>query len=331
MILLAVRPELRERFLPEALVAELATLAPVAVSPTPADLLAPGSLPLLADAEVLVTGWGTGRISPEVLAAAPRLRAVVHTAGSVRALVDKACYARGVAISSQAWANAVPVTEYTLAMILLAAKGTFRAQREYRSGRAAYDVQTRLASYGAYGCRVGVIGASVIGRGVLELLRPFDLDVALADPTVDSRVAAELGATLLTLDELMATSDVVSLHAPWWPSTEGMIGARELSLLRDGGTFINSARGALVDESALIAELRTGRIDAIVDTTWPEVPAPDSPLWDLPNLMLTPHIAGSAGRELRRLGESAVREVARVVRGESLHHPVELHRFDILA
>jgi phosphoglycerate dehydrogenase-like enzyme len=313
------------------MLAELRSWGPVVVSPTPDDHLSPLARPLLAEAEVIIAGWGTGMIGPEVLAAAPRLRGVIHTGGSVRAIVSKDSYERGIVISSQGWANALPVAEYSLAMILLAAKGTFRAEHRYRAARSAFDVQSELVGRGAYGLQVGIIGASTIGRRVIELLAPFDLRIALADPTITAEQAESLGAELMSLDDLLANSAVVSLHAPWLPSTEGMIGAAQLARLRDGTTFINTARGALVDQPALIAELKTGRIDAILDVTWPEIPEPESPLWTLPNLVLTPHIAGSAGTELQRLGASAIRETARVMRGEPLHHAVTIDRYDTIA
>jgi phosphoglycerate dehydrogenase-like enzyme len=281
------------------------------VAPSPDDLTAEDTRRLLARAEVLVTGWGSDLVDVDVLAAAPRLRAVVHTAGSVRPVVSHDVYARGLVVSSQAWANALPVAEYTLAMIVLAAKGVLRMRDRYRAGCGGVDVQAELEAFATYRLQVGMIGASMIGRRVIELLRPFDLEIALYDPTLSTDDAEALGVRLVTLDELMRTSRVVSLHAPWLPSTEKMIGASELALLPDGATFINTARGALVHEEAMVRELQTGRIDAVLDVTWPEPPATHSPLWSLPNVLLTPHVAGSAGNQLQRLGASAVSEIAR--------------------
>jgi phosphoglycerate dehydrogenase-like enzyme len=319
--------ELIDRFFPADLRAELAALGDVV--PVVGELTA--STPNVRDADVVVTGWGTTAIDRELLDAMPRLRGIVHSAGSVRAVIPKDVLRRGIAVSSQAWANALPVAEYTLAMILLAAKGTLRAERHYRAQRRRFDVLTELADRGAADRRVGIVGASVIGRRVIELLRPFDLEVVLADPTLTSADALALGVPLLSLDHVLATSAVVSLHAPLLPSTVGMIGPAQLELLPDGATLINTGRGALVDEPALIAELRIGRIEAILDVTDPEVPEPSSPLWTLPNLILTPHVAGAAGTELRRLGRSAIAEVARVLRGEPLFHPVTEQRYDSLA
>jgi phosphoglycerate dehydrogenase-like enzyme len=168
-----------------------------------------------------------------------------------------------------------------------------------------------------------VVGASRIGRRVIELLAPFDLDLLVSDPYLDAAAARRLGARLVGLDELFARSDVVSLHAPAVPATRGMIGAALLAAMRTGATLINTARGSLVDQDALVEQLRTGRIKAVLDVTEPEVTPADSPLWELPNVILTPHAAGALGNELHRLGAVAVDEVARLVAGEPLRHPVD--------
>lgn len=106
-----------------------------------------------------------------------------------------------------------------------------------------------------------------------------------------------------------------------------MIGVKELALLRDGSVLINTARGAILDQDALVAELLTLRIRAVIDVTDPEVPEPDSPLWELENLVLTPHVAGSRGLELHRIGQRAVEEVERLWRGEDLRYEVTRERY----
>src|SRR5262249_54884850 len=148
----------------------------------------------------------------------------------------------------------------------------------------------------------GVIGASRIGRRVIELLRPFDLDVYLFDPYVDAALAESLGVHLVDLDVLLRTCDVVSVHAPQTPQTLDLIGADQLALMRDGATLINTARGGLVDPDALAKELLRGRLCAVLDVTDPEPLPSDSALYELPNVFVTPHIAGSHGNELARLG-----------------------------
>ncbi|MBT2424008.1 hydroxyacid dehydrogenase [Streptomyces sp. ISL-22] len=286
------------------------------------DLTDPRLGDVLARTEILVTGWGCPRLDPAVLDAAPGLRAVLHSAGSVKSLVTPELWRRGVAVSSAAVANAQPVAEYTLAMILLAGKDLFAARDRLRTERA-FPGWGLVPGIGNHGRRVGVIGASRIGRRVIDLLRAFDLRVSLTDPYVDEADAAALGVPLLPLDDLLRTSDIVTVHAPETPETRHLIGRRELSLMPDGAVLINTARGALVDHEALTAELRTGRLSAILDVTDPEPLPADSPLYDLPNAFITPHLAGSQGNEAARLGLVVAEEAERLVAGGALAYPVD--------
>lgn len=280
----------------------------------------------LAPAEVLITGWGCPPLDEPVLEAAPRLRTVLHAAGSVRHLITDACWERGIVVSSAAQANAGPVAEYTLAAILLAGKDAFTLSHWYARNHG-YPPAERLAGVGNYRRRIGVIGASRVGRRLLELLRPFDFAVSLSDPYVDEAEAARLGVALLPLDDLLRTSDVVSLHAPSLPQTRHLLDGRRLALIPDGAVLINTARGALIDSEALTAELVSGRISAVLDVTEPE-PLPEaSVLRRLPNVFLTPHIAGSLGNELERMGRTVVDEAERLVDGLPLQHRV--HQEDL--
>lgn len=276
---------------------------------------------VLGEVSVLVTGWGCPRIDSGVLAAAPGLRAVIHTAGSVKGHVDPAVFARGVTVSSAAQANAVPVAEYTVAAVVFAAKRALPRARWYAEDRTAGDWRSG-AGTGLYGRTIGVIGASRTGRLVLERLRAFDVRLLLTDPYATAEQAKALGADLVDLDDLCRRSDVVTVHAPALPETRHLLDARRLALLPDGATVVNTARGSLVDTAALTHHCATGRLDAVLDVTEPDLLPADHPLLRLPNVLVTPHLAGSQGRELRRLGEFAVAEVARFVRGEPLHGAV---------
>lgn len=282
----------------------------------------------LAGLEIVLTGWGSPRIDAPQLARLPRLRAVVHTAGTVRHVAGDALWDNeDIVLTSATAANAVPVAEYTLAQILLAGKNTLAREHRYRASHG----RDRAASgpTGNYGSVVGLIGASHIGRLVAELLRPFDVQVLIADPFVDAEGIAALGAEKVDLPELFARADVVSLHAPDVPSTRGMVSAELLASLRDGATFINTARPALVDEDALRTELLSGRISAVLDVH--DQLSPEDPLWELPGIAITPHLAGSQGNELHRMAEQALEEVRRLVRHEPPAHPVGRSRREIIA
>lgn len=284
----------------------------------------------LASADFLITGWGCPPITADVLDLAPRLRAVLHTAGSVKALLSPAFWERGLAITSAAAANAVPVAEYTVAAILFAGKNVFGLRDRYHSTRhfTLAEVQTGVGNYGR---TVGLIGASRIGRRVIELLRPFDLEVCLFDPYVDAAGAAELGVRLVDLDTLLRTSDVVSVHAPANPRTDRLVGAEQLALMRDGATLINTARGSLVDTDALIGHLQAGRLYAVLDVTEPEPLPTGSALWELPNTFLTRHIAGSHGNELARMGDCIIDELERFLSGRPFAHAIAASDLDRVA
>jgi len=319
--LLAMPEGLQHRMFSPAQLDRLGELAAVDTSRTVPDLAAPSEAEL-AEVEVLLTGWGSPAVDAAVLATMPRLRAIVHTAGTVRFVVTDAVWERGdVVVTSATEANAVPVAEYALAQILLAGKRTLAQQVRYRRERRPGPAAASDPAIGNYGAVVGLIGASRIGVLVAEHLRRFDLEVLLTDPFASTEEIAALGATKVEPEELYARSDVVSLHAPDVPSTRGMVTRELLALMRDGTTFLNTARPALVDLDALRDEVLAGRLTAVLDVH--DDLAADDPLWEAEHAMLTPHLAGSQGNELHRLGEAALEEVRRLAAGEPPRFPVD--------
>ncbi|AYG61048.1 hydroxyacid dehydrogenase [Rhizobium jaguaris] len=283
---------------------------------------------LLAETEILITSWGSPHIDAAVLAQAPHLKLVAHAAGTVKGLIEDSLFNKGISVSHAAQANALPVAEFTLAAIIFAGKQVFRFRDAYVADRHRGRTQSMQSqAIGNYGRTIGIIGGSRIGRRVIELLAPFDYKILLCDPMVGEAEARRLGVEKTELDGLMARADIVSLHAPSLPATRHMIRDHHLSLMKQGATFINTARGALVDEEALLVTLKTGRIDAIIDVTDPEIPEASSAFYELPNVFLTPHIAGAVGLERTRLGEMAVDEVIRFIEGKPLLY--EIRRDDL--
>lgn len=270
----------------------------------------------LSRTDVLISGWGCPAVDASVLADAPRLRAVLHAAGSVKHVLTPAVWERGITVSSAAPANAAPVADYTLAAIHLSAKRAFRTAGEYRAGRPQ-DLTVSPAT-GLLDRTVGIIGASKIGRLVLERLAGAGVTLLVHDPYLEAADADALGARLVGLDELLTGSDIVSLHAPLLPETRNLIDARALGLLRDGAVLINTARGGLVDTEALAEHCAAGRIEAVLDVTEPEPLPPGHLLLTLPHVLVTPHIAGAMGTEVRLLGAFAVAETERFAAGERL-------------
>lgn len=267
---------------------------------------------VLSRAEVLLTGWDTPQLPAAVLRHAPRLRRVIHAGGVPDGLFPDG--ADGITFGNAGAANAIPVAEFTLAMIILANNDAFRSRDLLRERRAFIDREEEFVTAGNYKRTVGLVSASRTGRAVIDLLRPYTLNVLVYDPFLTPQEAEELGVEKVDLPDLVRRSDVVSLHAPVVPETVGLFDASLLALMPDGATLINTARGVIVDASALEKELVSGRINAILDVTDPEPLPVASPLYDLPNVFLTPHIAGSMGTELRRMGDVVAADLTRYAR-----------------
>jgi len=277
---------------------------------------------LLTGVDVIFSGWGGPRLDAAFLDGAPRLTAVFYGAGSLATILTDAVWARGITVTSALAANAVPVAEYTLASILMSLKHGWRLARETRE-RRGFDPAARNVAPGCYRSTVGLVSLGAVARKVLELLKPFDLNVIVYDPFVSAREAEALGATPVALAELFRRSDVVSLHTPQLSETEGMITGSLLASMKRGASFINTARAAVVRQDELITvATRRPDLQFVLDVAEPEPPAADSPLYVLPNVVFTPHIAGSVGNECRRMGRYIVEELQRYVRGEPLRWAV---------
>jgi phosphoglycerate dehydrogenase-like enzyme len=296
-------------------------------------LLAPGPLTaeeaqlrpdMLGEVEVLFTSWGCPVLDQGWLQQMPQLRAVFYAAGSIRRITTPAFWERQIPIVTGVTANAVPVAEFTLASIIFGLKRVFFHAARQRRGEPWWGERP---AHGAYDATVGLISMGTIGRLVRERLRMLDVRVLVHDPFLSGAEARQLQVELISLEGLFARSDAVSVHTPWLPETENLIRGHHLSALPQGAVFINTARGAVVHEEEMIAVLR-GRPDlqAILDVTHPEPPMPDSPLRSLPNVILTPHLAGSVGRECRRMGRLMIAEYDRWIAGEPLQHAITRER-----
>jgi phosphoglycerate dehydrogenase-like enzyme len=271
---------------------------------------------LLGDADVIFSGWGAPVVDEPFLDAAPNLRVIFYGAGAIGSWATDAIWDRGVRVTSAATANAVPVAEYALSVILFSLKHGWALARQTREGRC---FPGRDGAPGCYGSTVGLVSLGVTARKLVELLRPFDLRLIAYDPYVPPAEAAALGVESTSLADVFRRADVVSLHTPLLPETVGLVTGAHLASMKHGATFINTARGSIVRQGHMLDVLaRRPDLQAVLDVCDPEPPAADSPLYALPNVVLTPHIAGSVGTECRRMGRYMVEELERYLTGRAL-------------
>ncbi len=286
-------------------------------------------LPALADLEVIFATWGMMPLKDDQLNRLPNLRAVFYAAGTVRHFAIPLLQ-RGIVVTSTAAANAVPVAEFTAAQILLANKGYFRNVREYR--QKGGDYLNSFRGKGNYDVTLALLGAGHIGRKVIELLRPFRLKVVVFDPFLSQADATALGVEKVELAEAFASADVVSNHLAAIPATAGMLNGTLFSSMRENATFINTGRGGTVNHDDLISVFRARPdLTALLDVTDPEPLALEEPLWTLPNIHISGHIAGSIGNERARNADYAIDEFERWSRGEPLLYAVTLAALERMA
>jgi phosphoglycerate dehydrogenase-like enzyme len=247
----------------------------------------------------------------EVFRHLPNVKEVFYAGGDTK-YFSPAFMEIGAKVTSAQLENSVPVAEFVLAQILLGNKGYFNAQVCYRNSfwRWGFGRARALSrmSPGNNGARVGLIGLGTVGSLVAEYLKPFELEIIAVDPFVDDNRLERMGVARSSLEELFATSDVISSHLPDTSQTEGILGYQHFNLMKPTAVFINTGRGRQIDEIGLIRALREcPSRTALLDVTRHEPPRPFSPLWRTKNVFLSPHIAGSQGNEVDRLYEVVLR------------------------
>lgn len=322
LVAILLTPEMRAQLIPAEAEARLAAVATVRAPG--AGELSPEALPNLLDgAKAAITGWGTPPIPLEVVESQPGLRLIAHAAGSIRRLVPLEAVEEGrLLVTHSAIHIGEAVAEFVLAQTLSFLRHPVEIAAGMRSGKPWLELRKELLGRHLGAQTVGILGAGYVGRMVIALFRAFDARVLLFDPFVSPDEVRALGAEPASMDEALSQSDIVSLHIPLLEETRHIIGASELARIRNDALFINTARGGLIDEAALISELRKGRFTAMLDVYETEPLPDDSPLRSIPNAILAPHAAGHSTETYLRQGATQVDEVVRFLAGEPLRTKV---------
>ncbi|NGM70615.1 hydroxyacid dehydrogenase [Natronolimnobius sp. AArcel1] len=322
----------RDVLYPDALVERLESLGSVDWNDSDEQFTPEALSNRLNGVDVCITGWGCPTLSESVLADVDtlELELVAHVGGSIATVASPALYDRKIPVCSANQTMAPFVAEGILAYALSALRDVPAFDADLKAG--GWPVADGAASAipqtdTLFAASIGFVGLGDIGRELLALLEPFGSTVRVYDPYVSADELDEFdGVELTSLEATLETADVVSIHASKTPETIHLLDGERLATLPDGCLLVNAARGAIVDEGALVAELQSGRITAALDVFEAEPLSETSPLRDLENVVLGPHVAGSPVRH--RLTETVIAEIERFTAGEPLQHRHSRERYE---
>jgi len=298
-------------------------------APTTTDSTKAEVMEFVSKLDAVVVCHGSPRIDQSIISSSPRLKLIGELEGDrfAQRIDVEAALARGVRAVDTTHGSSYPVSEWALGMILIGLRNAgahFRrliaddqwGTSEQRDSTIEFAQNEELT-----GKTVGLIGAGYIARRLIELLKPFDVNLLVRDPYVQPELASSLGFTLTSLDSVLSMTDVIVCLAPLTPSTRGMLGPDEINRMKPGSVFVNVSRGPIVDSEALIERLEIGDTTACLDVFDPEPVPVGSRIRQLPNVFLSPHIAGTTERSRTRFFEEMVSELERHFAGhETLHN-----------
>jgi len=256
---------------------------------------------------------GLDYITAEVVERMPDTLKVISRYGAGVDRVDlAACKRRGIVVTNTPGANATAVCELAFGLMLAAARNIPALHAAVEKGEWPRSDGMELA-----GKKLGIVGLGAIGKKLALRAKAFEMQVQAYDPYLDERFAAEQGIRALTLDELLQSSDVVSLHVPLNEQTRHMINANRIEAMRDGAIIINTARGGLIDEAAAARAIQSGKLRGLGLDAFEQEPLKDSPLIGLPHVVFTPHTGAHTAEAVQKMGMMAAENAIAVLKGEA--------------
>lgn len=300
------------------------------------DLTSDDVVELIPSMEGLVTGWRSPRLTDEVFEKANRLKIIVHSAGSVKpilakSVVEKYIIPRNICVVSCRRAIAYNVAESTVGMMIMASRRWVNHIQAYRERGVWRARKIPINGQFLRGAVVGIVGAGMVGREVVRLLKPFDVEILVYDPYLSDWEASRLGVRKAGLNELFEKSNIVSIHAPLTDETYHMIDRDQLRRMKDGAVLVNTARGGVIDHDALLEECKMGRIIAVLDVTEPEPLPPDSPFRRLKNVYIIPHVAGAGCYGYYMIGKMVIKSLEDFFAGRPVKDALDMSLYDIIA
>lgn len=290
------------------------------------------NLSVLSCCDIVMADWGSPKFDTNLLKFAPHLKAIFYGGGSIKGIVSDAVWDRDIVVSSAYGANAVSVAQFTVAQILSCLKKVWEYRDSVQKLRN-HPPRDIFNAPGTYNSVLGIVSLGMIGWHVCRYIQAItEMEVIAYDPYIDKSQASAMNIKMHTLEEIFELSDVISIHTPVLEETKGMITGKHFRSMKPNSSFINTARGILVKEDEMIDVLKIRPdITAVLDVTYPEPAAADSPLYDLKNVIITPHISGCMGPECNRMGKYMTEELERYLNGKLLKWQITRQQLSILA
>lgn len=288
-------------------------------------------LDALSETEIIVSSWGGPILDNELLAVMPKLKIYFYGAGTIQGLMPPVAWEKGIRVTNAVTANAIPVAEFCLSQILFSLKHGWKYMQLAKTDNPQLW-QCDKPVPGNFDSKVGLISLGQIARKTCELLKVFDLEVLVATNYPDDLLAEELNISFVSIEEIFKSCDVISLHLPGNDKNRNRIGKQLLESMKQDSTLINTARGSVVNQAELIEFLKERTdVTACIDVTEPEPPSTDCRLFALPNVVLTPHLAGSMGKETLRMTQYIIEEMDRYIADEPLLHEIKREALESIA
>ena len=280
---------------------------------------------LICEAEILITGWGTPNL-PLDLIQSSQVKYICHVTGGMRNTIDKEILNRGILVSNWGHSISYSIADASLMLILSSLRRLGFSRKSFEAGFWDRDTQP---AYSLRTQKVGLFGLGFIAQDLVRLLKPFKCQIRAYDPFVRDDIFRKLGVRRAeSLEDLFRDSNVISLHAGMTPELEGIVNRKLLRLLPDDGVLVNTARGKLINEADLLAELNAGRLWYGADVFATEPLPPTHPFRYIPRCIVTPHNAGPTVSDYHAMGEFAYSNIRRYLRGEPVVGQVKIEQYD---
>ena len=277
-------------------------------------------IPIINNNDIVIVGWGCRKLDEIILAESRKMKLVVHTGGTVADFVTDCMFDKGIRVISGNKIFAESVAEGTLAYILTSLRRIPLFLKEVQErGWCDHDA----INAGLLDKSIGLAGFGAIARYLVPMLRPFRVNIQAYDPYVADEIFESYGVTKVTsMKDLFAQNSIISVHLPMQPETDNLINKDILACMPDGALLVNTARGSCIDEDALVAELKTGRINAVLDVYKLEPLSMDSPLRGMDNALLMPHHGGPTSDRCELVTMSLIEDIKKFISGKPLEHEI---------